>query len=468
MSPIIPISLFGWIVITLFAFAMMPHRRAALVSVLGATLFLPMAKMNFQGLPELHKFSAVGWGVLAGLIIFCSPKLFSFRYGLVDLLMLGWILVSVASILSNDLEASFALSSMLSTFLTYGVPYLAGRALFRDLAAARDFAMAMVIGAAVYVPLCWIEIRLSPQLHTWVYGFHQHSFLQSYRDGGWRPTVFMQHGLMVAAWMMSGALLSAWMWAGGIKRLWMAPTVWVFAAIAGTLVFMRSLGALLTFGAGLGLLAAVRTLRIPALVIAVALVPATYLTARVVLRWDAAELVSIAEALNPERAQSLAFRIRSEEILIERAMERPWLGWGGYGRNQVLNEEGKSEAVTDSLWIATLGVRGVLGLACLYGWLIAPAVIAAWKCRNRSLEQRDRFVVLGLCSVSLIFVIDTMFNAMINQVFFMLPGVLLSVAAGLDRIPKKAAVPAPVSRPSIGPAGGRPGGLAGTMMGAPR
>ena len=40
-------------------------------------------------------------------------------------------------------------------------------------------------------------------------------------------------------------------------------------------------------------------------------------------------------------------------------------------------------------------------------------------------------IILGLCAVSLIFVIDTMFNAMINQVFFMLCGALVSIGAGL-------------------------------------
>ena len=34
-------------------------------------------------------------------------------------------------------------------------------------------------------PLCVIELRFSPQLHNWVYGYHQHDFVQTIRDGGY-------------------------------------------------------------------------------------------------------------------------------------------------------------------------------------------------------------------------------------------------------------------------------------------
>ena len=66
--------------------------------------------------------------------------------------------------------------------------------------------------ALIYAPLCLLELRLSPQLHRWVYGYHQHDFVQTMRDGGYRPMVFMEHGLMVSFWMAAAALTAFWLW----------------------------------------------------------------------------------------------------------------------------------------------------------------------------------------------------------------------------------------------------------------
>ena len=43
------------------------------------------------------------------------------------------------------------------------------------------------------------EIRISPQLHRWVYGyFPNDAFVQQMRGGGFRPVVFFPHGLALA------------------------------------------------------------------------------------------------------------------------------------------------------------------------------------------------------------------------------------------------------------------------------
>ena len=66
-----------------------------------------------------------------------------------------------------------------------------------DPASQRTLLISIFIGGLLYVPLCLFEIRMSPQLHKLVYGFHQHIFAQTFRFEGWRPTVFLQHGLAV-------------------------------------------------------------------------------------------------------------------------------------------------------------------------------------------------------------------------------------------------------------------------------
>jgi hypothetical protein len=43
---------------------------------------------------------------------------------------------------------------------------------------------------------------------------------QTMRFGGWRPTVFMEHGLMVGMWMSMAAMIGLWLWwTGTLKRV---------------------------------------------------------------------------------------------------------------------------------------------------------------------------------------------------------------------------------------------------------
>ena len=87
-----------------------------------------------------------------------------------------------------------------------------------------NLAIGLFIGGLVYVPLCWLEVQLSPQLHRWLYGKHQHAFIQQMRDGGYRPMVFMQHGLMVGMWMGMTALIGIWLWkAKTLHQVWDIP-----------------------------------------------------------------------------------------------------------------------------------------------------------------------------------------------------------------------------------------------------
>ena len=37
----------------------------------------------------------------------------------------------------------------------------------------------LLIGGLIYIPFCLFEIKMSPQLHKWVYGYHQHAFDQN-------------------------------------------------------------------------------------------------------------------------------------------------------------------------------------------------------------------------------------------------------------------------------------------------
>ena len=66
-------------------------------------------------------------------------------------------------------------------------------------------------------------VELVPFAGYWlgreIYGFNQHMFAQAVRESGYRPVVFMQHGLMVALFLVSGSIIGVWFWARGVRPL---------------------------------------------------------------------------------------------------------------------------------------------------------------------------------------------------------------------------------------------------------
>jgi hypothetical protein len=107
-------------------------------------------------------------------------------------------------------------------------------------------------GTLVYIPFCLYEVVMSPRLHRIVYGFHPHSFGQAKRGGGWRPVVFMHHGLMNSMWMVSG-FLSGFSLAlsGRLKSLmpkFARPfTLPLLLALFVTILLLKSTGAFALF-----------------------------------------------------------------------------------------------------------------------------------------------------------------------------------------------------------------------------
>ena len=180
MKPTVFLALFGWPVAALFLFLLMRPRRAVIASVILAWLFLPVAGYKLAGIPAYTKTTAAGLAALLGVIAFDSRRLTSFRPTWIDLPMGIWCICPFFASLSNDLGIHDGFTSAFYQSITWGVPYLLGRIYLSDLIGMHDLAFGIFIGGLLYVPLCLLEIRLSPQLHTWVYGFFPHdSFEQT-------------------------------------------------------------------------------------------------------------------------------------------------------------------------------------------------------------------------------------------------------------------------------------------------
>ncbi len=334
MSPLVTFLLFGWPLMTLPLFVLLPARRAVIASLIAGWLFLPVFRFGDPGLQHYGKIAATVLAPLLGAIIFDPFQLLAFRPRLWDLPALIWCLCPIATSISNDLGFYDGLSNALDNTLLWGVPYFLGRLYFSDLAALRELALGIVIGGLIYVPLCLIEIRMSPQLHRWVYGYYQHSFLQTIKAGGYRPMVFMQHGLAVAVWMLSGAMAALYLWRSkAVPRLWSIPMgIWA-GVLAVTVVLCRSGNGYALLAVGLILYATSRWLRQAWPVLIVALIPPLYTGLRYSGAVPRQAITSTAAIFYGENSvQSLEARLIQEDLFSAHASDRLLLGWGGWSR----------------------------------------------------------------------------------------------------------------------------------------
>jgi hypothetical protein len=420
---------FPAVAITLFVF--LPLRRAILGSFLLGWLFLPQGRLDLPSvLPDTDKGVAIAFGVLLSLSVFDTRRLLSFRPSWVDLPVVVLCAVGFFTSIDNGLGAYDGLSAVLARTLQFGPMWLLGRIYFSDREGLRALALALVIGGLLYVPVCMIEMRLSPQLHRWVWGYHQHSFLQTIRLGGYRPMGFLQHGLALGMWMTCATLLGAWMYLSGDLR----RTAWLLLlpGLALTTLLCRSIGALLLLGAGLALLFASRASGRATLVALVLLVAPAYSLTRATGLWSGATAIEMAGRYLPaDRVQSFTFRLDNETILADKAMQRPLLGWGGWGRSQVKDRRGEEVSVTDGWWIIVFGQNGVVGLVAFLALSALPVGLFLWRVPARTWSRPWVAPAAGLAVLCALYTLDNLMNAMLNPLHIMALGGLAGL--GVDR-----------------------------------
>ncbi|MGD9973166.1 MAG: hypothetical protein AB7S77_08915 [Desulfatirhabdiaceae bacterium] len=432
MSPLVPVVMFGWIPVVLALFAKLPARTAVIAGFMVAWLFLPMASYPLPGIPDYTKMSATCAGVFLAAAIYDSERLKRFRPEWVDLFMAIWFLSALPSSLVNGLGAYDGTAVAFEQFVKWGMPYLVGRLYLGDLDGLRQLATAMVISGLAYVPFCVFELIMSPQLHNMFYGFHQHHFAQTMRDGGFRPMVFMQHGLMAATWMTSASLLGIWLWFCGSLRSFLGIRMefWLLILVPVTFA-LKSMGAVSLLIMGLGVLIVTSITRKGILIGLMLIIPIVYMVLRGGGWWTGDNLVSQIEKIHEERAASLQFRLDNEAILAEKAMIQPVFGWGGWGRALIYDEDGKKISVTDGLWVIVLGERGIFGLTFLTLVILGPVCMLAYRYPVKNWGQSDIAPASGLAMLLILYMIDSLLNAMVNPIFMLAAGGLMGLKTTL-------------------------------------
>lgn len=441
------VAILSWPVVTILLFNLNKPAEATVWTILAALLFLPTGPdIKIPMIPALDKSSVPNVCALVACIIFVPrPNRLKSKFGVAELLMLLLVLGPVVtSQLNNDVvfigdrvlpgvgyyDGISALIIQLITLL----PFIVGRRLFRTEADVAVIPRALAIAGLIYSVPMLLEVRLSPQLSTWIYGYFQ-GFNTEMRYGGFRPVVFMKNGLATAFFMATAVLASLVMWRAN-ERIRLVSFGPVSGYLGVVLVLCKSAGALVygILGGLAVLFAKPKTLLRVAVTLAV--VGLSYPLLRVTDIFPDKALVETASTLNTDRAMSLKFRFDQERRLLDRAAERFMFGWGRYGRNRVYEESGKDSSITDGAWIQVLGQFGLIGFLSQFGLLALPIFRAASVFKFNK-ERREALFISLLALIAALSLIEQIPNSSVSSWTWFVAGSLLGAAERVGFIPRR-------------------------------
>jgi hypothetical protein len=429
------IALISWVPISMWIFSRFRPARAAALVLVGGMMWLPeAAAFDFPLLPPLHKYSIAVLCALIGAYWKARPRLRAARFGRNwDVLVFIMMAAEIGTVLTNgdplvygdwkrtELPAFTAydgLSAAIRDFLDVGIPLLLGRVFLRTGRDLRDVLSVLVIAGLIYaVPELW-EIRMSPMLHVNIYGFASRTdWLQNIRMGGYRPTVFMGHGLVVGFFMFICTTAAVAMHRAGRRAIGGIP---LSAVVAVMFLLIRYLS----------IKAQLRV------IVVLGLIVVSYPALRLTNIFPTESILAAGRVMGKDRADSLQFRFDNEDILLIKAEERPWFGWGGFSRERVYDAEtGKDIVIQDGHWIPLFGTHGAVGFTCYYFLLLLP-VFQAWRKMRYITSRADRILLTALGFIVSICCVNELPNMHLpNLQFFFAAG----LGVLLTEIPKIAA-----------------------------
>lgn len=381
-----------WPVVTLMLFSKTDMQRALIWTVLAAYMFLPPATgFDFPVIPPLTKDTIPPIAALLTVLFVQGKRIALLPDSLIGKILIPLFIFSpIATVISNGDPIAVAMGVTLPGLRLYDllsicmaqaitlIPFVMARSILGDENGMRAILKALVAAGLIYSLPMLYEARMSPQLNTMIYGYFQHEFAQAIRFGGFRPFVFMPHGLWVAffAFMSVAAAAAMLRMAPAAER---ARRMMVLGYLCIILILCRSFGPL---GYGLAIVPMI-LFAPPRLQLLAAIAMVAVVIGYPLLRGSnvipVEKLIQWASALDPDRGQSLAFRLMNEELFLMKTALKPWFGWGTFGRNFLYDPiTGQHSVVADGGWILTLGLFGWVGYVAEFGLLILP-IIALWR-----------------------------------------------------------------------------------------
>lgn len=441
-------ALVSWPLVTLALFRSLPPGRALIAAIVAGYLLLPPqpAVIDLPLIPDLGKEEMAALSAALVAMAFHRPGAGLLPESIVARWLIAlFVLSPFATALTNPEPLFFGPEALPGLRLREGVsavilqgivvsPLLLGRYFLSRARDQRDLLLALMIGGLVYSLPVLAEVRLSPQINTWVYGYFQHSFDQMMRDGGFRPIVFLYHALWVSFFLMT-ALVAAAAIARGMTGRIRLMILGIAGWLAVTLVLGKSYASIF-YAIALVPLVLVMSPRLQLHIAAIiAVVALAYPLARSIDIVPTDRVVALAGEMGADRAHTLKYRFDNEGILAQRAWIKPVFGWGQWGRNHVFSpSNGEMLSVTDGHWVLVLGVFGFAGLVGTFGLLALP-VLTAWRRRGDIVQSEGALWIAALALILAVNLFDLIPNATITPLTWLFAGTILGA---LERLPKLA------------------------------
>lgn len=432
-----------WPFVVFWLFANRTPAVAVTAAIVGGYLLLPSNySINLPAIPSLNKNSLPALAAAAAAFIMIRrqrlqalgsdmvlPGMWP-RSRAMRILFIVLLIGSVATVLTNTdmlrygvrtLPAlrPYDIASFLGNMLFTLLPFLLARKYLAHPDAQRVLLAGLVVAGIVYSFLALYEVRFSPQLSRMIYGYFPHDWRQHLRAGGYRPVVFLQHGLWLAIFFCSSLLAAMALWrssTGALRTRWLVASAWLFM----TLVLSKGVGAL---GIGLFLGTMILFLPIRLQVIGAAVLAGSLLVYPMLRGASLAPTeiaLSLAGQYDTGREASLRFRLMNEDILLDKANERPIFGWGTWGRNRVFDDQGRDLSVTDGYWIVLIGSQGWTGYLAQFGLLLMPLIYLGLRWKHLALTPATAGLSLALTAN----MIDLIPNATLTPVTWLMAGAL--------------------------------------------
>jgi hypothetical protein len=439
-------NIISWTALILFApialvcFARMQPVTATTWTMLGGVMFLPEV-INFDPplLPPMDKLSIASFWVFMGCLWKARERIERARplrgvdrfFVLVLIANIGTALTNPDTLVTGPVSRQAltlydAFAGTVKDTLFVFFPFLIGRAMYRSTADLREFMRILMVAGLFYTLFALFEIRMSPQSHRMLYGYHPASFEMTIRGGGYRPTIFMITGLGVAMFFLSAVIAAFARWKAKQTKWYVPPY------LTGVLVLCKSTGAIVYVLVLVPLLTIIKKPRF-VLPLALAGLVFTFPLLRGADLFPTRELTDFFMGISEERALSLWFRFDNEDQLLARGRERMLFGWGGYSRQRIFDRTtGEDLSVTDGHWIIELGQRGLVGYVGMFGLLLWP-VVQAYRQRKRIRDPGERHLVAALALIVAINAVDLLPNGLFSYLPYFYSGVLAGVLPSYAR-----------------------------------
>lgn len=429
------IALCGWPLVCLFLFIQLPLEKAAIWSLLAGYLLLPSElSINVHLLPPLDKSTIPAMTTFLFCAMKGGPSPAPRRPLPIYLFALAYVLSPIPTALGNSYELHigdrsipgfYPLDSVklaAQNLITLAPLFVGMRYLSSD-HAREQLLKAIIIASLLYTVPMLFELRMSPQLQRMVYGSAP-VFAHLVRAGGYKPVVFLSNGIELA--LFTAMAFIAAVIAARLKwRVFQMPAGGVATYLGGILLLCKSLSTTVYGIAALPLVLLTK----PRTWIRVSLVITLIICAYPFLRtYDIIpvnRVISATNSVSAERSGSFAFRVNNENSLLAKANQKPYFGWGTWGRNRVYDQQsGTDESITDGAWILRFGMFGWFGYLAFFG-IFASAAFSAFVASKGSVTSST--MMLGALTLLLaVNLTDLIPNANLLPLTYVLAG---SIAA---------------------------------------